>query len=138
MVTITTPNKQFSGERAGLTFSNGKAVAESITGLQRRAFARLGYTVEGDEPEQPATLNDHTVAQLRELAQREGIDLTGASKKAEIIAAIEAARNPQPPAPAVVTDTPPPADNPADREVTGIAGAAAGDEDGGGEGNADS
>ena len=34
-------------------------------------------------------LEDHTVAELKDLAEKDGIDLGGATKKADIIAAIE-------------------------------------------------
>lgn len=45
-----------------------------------------------DEPEGDVILGDLTVADLRVLADAEGIDLAGADRKAEIIAAIESAR----------------------------------------------
>lgn len=37
-------------------------------------------------------LADHTVAELREIAEQEGIDIGDATKKADIVAAIELAR----------------------------------------------
>lgn len=40
----------------------------------------------------PKALDDHTVAELRGIADDEGIDLGDASKKADIVAAIELAR----------------------------------------------
>lgn len=47
----------------------------------------LGETEE--EPPDPDDLDAHTVPQLRELAEAEKVDLTGISRKAEIIKAIE-------------------------------------------------
>ena len=46
-----------------------------------------------DEPDGgcPTELDDMTVAELRELAEESGVDLPSKAKKADIIAAIEAA-----------------------------------------------
>ncbi len=52
---------------------------------------RYGLIVDA-EPEGEGDLSKLKVAELRELAAAEGVDLEGASKKAEIIAAIEGAR----------------------------------------------
>lgn len=65
------------------------------------------------EPPQPAdpepTLDDLTVQALRDLAAATGVDLTGLSKKADIVAAIEAAQaTPQQPSTPVGDDHPNP------------------------------
>lgn len=61
----------------------------------------------GTTPPEPAPaeprLSERTVTELRDLADHLGVDLTGATKKADIVAAIEAHDTPvttgQPPAP---------------------------------------
>ena len=72
-------------------------------------YQRKGYTA-ADEAEAPdqgeaVALDDMTVAQLREHAKAEGINLAGATKKDEILAAIQGAEEPVPP-----HDPPAPAD----------------------------
>ena len=44
----------------------------------------------------PAALSTLTVPQLRELAEQRGVDLQGATRKAEIVAALEAAESAAP------------------------------------------
>lgn len=94
MITIKTPNERFNGVRAGLHFANGVATAEALTPVQRATVTRLGYTIEGDEPPAPEkTLDDMTVAELRDLAAERDVDLSGASKKAEILEVLRASES---------------------------------------------
>ena len=51
----------------------------------------IGNTEPLDAEEFPADLDSHTVSELKAYADENGIDLDGATKKADIIAAIEAA-----------------------------------------------
>lgn len=90
MITIRTKNPQFRGERAGVQFRDGEARVEELSGRQRQALRELGYTVE--DPNAARTLADLRNDELRRLAEREGIDLAGATKKVDMIAAIEAAQ----------------------------------------------
>ena len=66
------------------------------------AWAKAGLVelvdVAPEEPEvAPDPLLSLTVAQLRELATERGVDLTGATRKTDIIAALEAAAAATPP-----------------------------------------
>ena len=87
----------FDGEVAGVTFTNGEGVAATQGALNYfiRAGYRIGETtseVESPEPEESSEdLGSLTVAELKDLAEERGIDLTGAHLKAEIISAIESA-----------------------------------------------
>ena len=47
---------------------------------------------EFDVEEQPKALGDYKVAELRAIAEAEGVDLGDAAKKADIVSAIELAR----------------------------------------------
>lgn len=57
------------------------------------------YFDPSDSPKKPAqasegkSLSDHTIAELKAMAEDEEIDLGGASKKDDIVAAIEGARS---------------------------------------------
>lgn len=86
MITIKHPNAAFSGVVAGLHFAGGTATAGSLTGSQREELERLDYRIVEHD-----SLEDLTVAELRDLADNRGVDLDGASRKAEIIDAIQAA-----------------------------------------------
>lgn len=75
-----------AGKSADLDVSEAEAAAAKATGW----FSRP--KVEDDENDGPKGLEDHTVPELRVIAEAEGIDLGDASKKADIVAAIEFAR----------------------------------------------
>ena len=47
----------------------------------------------GDDSKDPGDLEGHTVEDLKQIATDEGVDLQGATKKADLIAAIEAHRS---------------------------------------------
>lgn len=65
------------------------AVGDSYEGPRAEELAALGL-LKAEAPEAP--LGDMTVAELREVAASVGVDVQPRAKKADIIAAIEAAR----------------------------------------------
>ena len=68
----------------------GEAGIKTETLATRKPDAEPEETDGESEIEGDSDLHGMTVAQLKELAEDRGIDLTGATKKADIIAAIEA------------------------------------------------
>ena len=52
---VTTPERRFSGEVAGVAFANGRADVDGVTHARAiRYFLRRGYSVEAAQPEAPA------------------------------------------------------------------------------------
>ncbi len=100
-------NNSFSGEHMGLIFTRGEAQTGDVFLASR--LKSKGYTVAADEGiggeevsgqgEAPEAgkikLEEMTVPQLKELADKKGVDLSGARTKAEIISAINAAETGQ-------------------------------------------
>lgn len=90
----------FSGVHMGLIFSNGTTHTDDAflaTRLQSKGYAVESEPDEADteaDDEAPAApdLESFTIAQLKELAAAEGIDLGAAKTKAEIIAVISEAQ----------------------------------------------
>jgi|AntRauTorcE11897_2_1112592.scaffolds.fasta_scaffold08646_4 hypothetical protein len=87
MVIVRTPNPTFDGERVGFRFKNGEARMESLSGKDRQALRRLGYEIE--DRGSPNDLSGLTVLQLRQVAESRGVDLSGLTRKADILQAIE-------------------------------------------------
>ena len=57
----------------------------------------IGMAIDAvDEDGEPRTLADHTIAELRDIAKDEGVELGDSTKKADIVAAIELAREAKP------------------------------------------
>ena len=80
---------------AGLVYVEaGKSVEVEISKAEAASAKKTGWfsrpKVEGDDDE--TGLNAMTVAELKALAEAEEIDLGDATKKADIVAAIELAR----------------------------------------------
>lgn len=97
MATIKTPVKDFSGIVAGVHFADGKGETDDENAIAY--FERQGYGVDrpAEEPDEksPAdSLEDLSVSKLREYAKDKGIDLGDATKKADILVAIEKAASP--------------------------------------------
>lgn len=97
MATITTPVEKFSGIVAGVHFADGKAETDDESAIQY--FERQGYGVnrpaeKPDEQTPAGNLSDLSVPKLRDYAKDKGIDLGEASRKADILAAIEKAASP--------------------------------------------
>lgn len=74
----------------------GPAGRRIVNETDREMWERKGYKVVGSEPatetgEEGRELGDMTVAKLKALAEEKNIDLGDATKKADIVAAIEAA-----------------------------------------------
>jgi len=93
---IRTKNPKFTGRRAGIDFRDGVGELRDDDERVAAQLERLGYTVENDGDVEGAGGGEHpldglTVEQLKAHAAEQGIDLDGASKKADIIAAIDAA-----------------------------------------------
>jgi len=93
MATIKAPVKGYTGRVVGVAFSDGVGETEDAAALAY--FRRHGYTVEDTEKtaEVPegAPSGEWKVDQLKAYAEQHEIDLGKASKKDEIVAAIEAA-----------------------------------------------
>lgn len=97
MAKITAPVAEFNGVVAGVHFADGKAETENEAALAY--FERQGYGVDGpaedpDEQIPAGNLADLTVAKLQRYAKNKGIDLGKATKKPEILEAIEKAESP--------------------------------------------
>lgn len=83
----------FTSPYTGETFTSRFAYNDHLTRWPEIAEVN-GLNLDGSPKEAAAPqLEDLTIAKLTELATAEGIDLGAATKKADIIAAIEAARN---------------------------------------------
>ncbi len=111
MARVTAPNPEFSGSRFGVRFFNGRASTDDAIAIGR--LLRAGYLVDDrgdrpvqtqDEPEPELTpepepepeadqldLESLTVRELVTLAGDRNIDLQGARRKSELIAAVRAA-----------------------------------------------
>ena len=84
MIRITHPRPQLGRQSdLGVEFVDGVATVESLHPERELALKQHGYTVE----EQPdgTPFFDLTVAELRELAKIEGIDIPKGAKKPEIV-----------------------------------------------------
>lgn len=66
-------------------------VGEDVDADTAASLVRQGCAADASDIDAPAALVDMTVAQLKALAEAEAIDLGAATKKAEIVEAIEAA-----------------------------------------------
>ncbi|MBD2760069.1 hypothetical protein IEE94_11175 [Yimella sp. cx-573] len=73
-----------------LEFVDGTATTDVAVPAGRvRQLEAAGYTVTSDPQGAPDGLDSLTVAELKAHADEHGIDLDGATKKADIVAAIE-------------------------------------------------
>lgn len=89
MKTIRTPNADFTGTRAGVSFVNGVGQTDDQAALV--SFRRHGYVIEDAKDSDEDPLGKLTIDELKAHASELSIDLGDASKKADIKAAIEAA-----------------------------------------------
>ena len=97
MATINAPVKEFNGVVAGVHFAEGKAETDNEAAIQY--FERQGYGVDrpAEKPveQKPAgSLEELSVPKLREYAKAKGIALGDATRKPDILAAIEKAESP--------------------------------------------
>jgi len=97
MAKITAPNKEFTGKRGTVAFVDG--VAETDDPHMLTYFKRHGYAVEGEkQAPAPVTIPDGDPAEswkgdeLKAYAAAHEIDLKGATTKADMVAAIQAAK----------------------------------------------
>lgn len=106
MTVVHTPVEGFTGEIVGVSFVDG--VGETTDSSALAYFARHGYEIDSGAPLDPADpdgpgsaedsgLEAMTVDELRQMAAEADIDLEGATRKADIIAAITAALDPDGP-----------------------------------------
>lgn len=89
--TVRTPVEKYNGPILGVMFENGVGKTDDDVALAY--FRRRGYTVEDEsqDEEPPAKPDDTwTVDALTAYAKEHEIALEGASKKADILAKIEA------------------------------------------------
>ncbi|MEQ6899277.1 hypothetical protein [Microbacterium sp. KR10-403] len=92
MLHITHPRPQLGRQTAfGVVFTDGVAEVEALHPEREAALIQHGFVVA--EIREGVMLEDLTVAELRDIADVEGIDLPVKAKKADIIAAIGAAPN---------------------------------------------
>lgn len=83
---------EFPGRPDGESQARAIKVDEVISGELAEVAVREKWAEEvGDEPSEKVDLSDMTVAELEAFAAEKGIDLDGATKKADIRAAIELA-----------------------------------------------
>ncbi|MGF9913732.1 hypothetical protein ABEX47_03355 [Paenibacillus ehimensis] len=92
MAKIYAPNTQYTGLSASVMFING--VGETSDPNLLEWFRDHGYIVEEETTEEPAAFGptpfeDMTLAELKEYAEKNQIDLKGLTKKDDILAAIQ-------------------------------------------------
>lgn len=97
MPKIYSPNKEFTGKRAGVGFIDGQADTSDLAAIDW--CRRHGYEVVDDAPAAPAFPEGDpeerwTNDQLKAYAASKGIELGEAKKKDELLAAIAAATDP--------------------------------------------
>ncbi|MFB0840966.1 hypothetical protein [Paenibacillus oleatilyticus] len=101
MAKIFSPNTQYTGLSASILFVNG--VGETSDPNLLEWFRDHGYIVEeetteesvasNDEPDTPKPIEEMTLPELKEYAEKNQIDLKGLTKKDDILAAIQGASN---------------------------------------------
>lgn len=86
MYKITAPNNQYTGLSAGVNFSNGVG----LTGKKELVpwFKNHGYKVE-EIKDDVKSIDDMTVDELKAYAEGKGIELTGLTKKDDILKKIK-------------------------------------------------
>lgn len=89
MVKITAPNSQYSGVSAGIRFADGVAYTDNVRAIDW--FKEHKYEVEENAIPDFAEM---TAKELQNYAADNGIDLGGATKKADIISKITEGKNP--------------------------------------------
>lgn len=92
MAKVKAPNPQYNGLSANVQFING--VGETDDPKRLDWFRAHGYEVEDAPEKEPAAETDvdkMTVAELKEYAARNDIELGDATKKEDILAAIKGA-----------------------------------------------
>jgi len=91
-VRIFHPRPQMGRQKfIGVEFRDGVADVAELHPERRTALLMHGYTIEDDAPES-VNLPELSVAELREIARFEGVELPTRAKKADIIAALEEQR----------------------------------------------
>lgn len=92
----TSGPKGLNTERGLVYVEAGKSVDVEISEAEAASAKKTGWfsrpKPQDGQDEGPKDLDDHTVQELKAIAEAEGIDLGDAGKKADIVAAIELAR----------------------------------------------
>lgn len=88
MAEIRTPVKGFTGQVAGVQFTDG--VGETVDEAALAYFERHGYSIDHGTPAYPEgdPTEKWTVDQLKAYATAHDIDLTGVSGKDNVVAAV--------------------------------------------------
>lgn len=93
MAKVYSPNKSYTGISASIAFAKG--IGETEDKHLIKWFKEHGYTVEEkteDKQEDEKPVDDMTVDELKAYAEGKGIDLTGLTKKEEILNKIKAGK----------------------------------------------
>ena len=86
---VTAPDAGLNGRVVGLTFTDGAAEAEALSRPQMLWLRTNGYTVDGAEPVAfEAPDESWTKQRIEDYATARGVDLSGVSTKADMLAAI--------------------------------------------------
>ena len=86
MYKIMAPNEEYTGISAGVSFSNGIGLTGKDSIIPW--FEEHGYKVE-EIKDEAKSIDDMTVEELKAYAEEKQIDLTGLSKKADILSKIK-------------------------------------------------
>ncbi len=85
MAKIYAPNKDYTGIVAGVVFKEGRGDTDDSRMVEW--FKEKGYKIVEEKKEK--TVDEMTVDELKAFAEANGIDLSGAKIKAEIITVIK-------------------------------------------------
>lgn len=88
MAKIYSPNKSYTGVSASVAFAKGVGETEDKHLIEW--FKEHGYTVDETEPEK--SVEEMTVDELKAYAEGKSIDITGLTKKEDILNKIKAGK----------------------------------------------
>lgn len=88
MAKIYSPNKSYTGVSANVAFAKG--MGETNDKHLIEWFKEHGYTVDATEEEKP--VDEMTVDELKTYAEGKNIDITGFTKKDDILSKIKAGK----------------------------------------------
>ena len=91
---ILSPNKEYTGLSAGVSFVNGEGITEDMWLVDW--FKNMGYEAikeEAEDTEEKKVLNNLTAKELKELAKDKDIEGYSDMKKEELIKALEGVKD---------------------------------------------